>query len=197
MSISSVTELVESKVYALHNTFELNSQISAYSENARGSAPASCCLLVDDNTAMLLDTGTNALFSGDGFTYSHYHWGRHCDCVAEEAKSLDLQDVLAVFAERALYWTTTTDMSICVNKLEKLMDGLGVEVVAPTHGLPVTNLAVTMPKVRDGLIAEGDPELTAKKRRRGPIAAAGPWSARTCGVPIDRESIKKEKKPCR
>ena len=108
------------------------------------------------------DTGAKVLFPGDGFAYSHYHWDGHCGCVAEEAESLDLQDVLAVFAERALYWTTTTDMNIYVDKLEELMAELDVQVVAPTHGLPVTNLAVTMPKVRDGLIAEGDPELTEK-----------------------------------
>lgn len=107
------------------------------------------------------DTGENVLFPGDGFAYSHYHWDGHCGCVAEEADSLDLQDVLAVFAERALYWTTTTDMNIYVDKLEELMADLKVNVVAPTHGLPITNLAQTMPKVRDGLIAEGDPELLA------------------------------------
>lgn len=107
------------------------------------------------------DTATNTLFPGDGFAYSHYHWDGHCGKVAEEAESLDLQDVLAVFAERALYWTTTTDMNIYVDKLEALMAELDVKIVAPTHGLPVTNLAVTMPKVRDGLIAEGDQELMA------------------------------------
>jgi len=42
------------------------------------------------------------------------------------------------------------------------MSDLGVEVVAPTHGLPVTNIALTMPKVREGLIAEGDPEFAKK-----------------------------------
>ena len=106
------------------------------------------------------DTGANCLFPGDGFAYSHYHLDGHCGLLAEEATSLDLKDVLAVFAERALFWTTTTDMNIYVDKLEALMEDLGVEVVAPTHGLPITNLAVTMPKVRDGLIADGDPEMT-------------------------------------
>ena len=102
------------------------------------------------------DTGANTLFPGDGFAYSHYHWDGHCGRVAEEAESLDLKDVLAVFAERALYWTTTTDMNIYVDKLEELMDELKVEIVAPTHGLPVTDLAATMPKVREGLISEGN-----------------------------------------
>ena len=106
------------------------------------------------------ETGAKCLFPGDGFAYSHYHFDGHCGLLAEEATSLDLKDGLAVFAERALFWTTTTDMNIYVNKLEALMEELGVEVVAPTHGLPITDLDLIMPKVRDGLIADGDPEMT-------------------------------------
>ena len=111
------------------------------------------------------DTGAKCLFPGDGFAYSHYHLDGHCGLLAEEATSLDLKDVLAVFAARALYWTTTTDMNIYVDKLEALMEELGVDVVAPTHGLPITDLALTMPKVRDGLIADGDPEMTLGEAR--------------------------------
>jgi len=54
-----------------------------------------------------------------------------------------------------LYWTTTTDMNIYVDRLEELIADLHVEIVAPTHGLPVTDLAATMPKIREGLISEG------------------------------------------
>ncbi len=57
MSVSSITELAPGKVYALHNTFELDGQISAYPQSARGFAPANCYLLIDDDAAMLLDTG--------------------------------------------------------------------------------------------------------------------------------------------
>ena len=60
MSVSSVTELVAGKVYALHNTFELNGKISAYPEKARGFSPANCYLLIDEKAAMLLDTGYTA-----------------------------------------------------------------------------------------------------------------------------------------
>ena len=54
MSVSSVTELVAGKVYALHNTFELNGKISAYPEKARGFSPANCYLLIDEKAAMSL-----------------------------------------------------------------------------------------------------------------------------------------------
>lgn len=60
MSVSSITELAAGKVYALHNTFELNGRISAYPESARGFSPANCYLLIDDDAAMLLDTGYTA-----------------------------------------------------------------------------------------------------------------------------------------
>ncbi|MBT3351383.1 MAG: hypothetical protein HOC91_18040 [Nitrospinaceae bacterium] len=101
------------------------------------------------------DTGGRVLFPGDGFAYSHYHWDNHCGMVAEEAKSLDLVDVLAVFAERALFWTTFTDMNIYADKLEELLAELEVDVIAPTHGLPILDIPTTMPKVREGLIACG------------------------------------------
>ncbi len=98
------------------------------------------------------ETSGRVLFPGDGFAYSHYHTDGHCGLFAEEAKSLDLVDVLGVFAERALFWTTFTDMNVYADKLEELMDALGVRVVAPTHGLPIRDIARTMPKVREGLV---------------------------------------------
>jgi hypothetical protein len=72
------------------------------------------------------DTAERVLFPGDGFAYSHYHWDGHCGKVAEEAESLDLVDVSAVFAERALYWTTFTDMTIYADRLERLLAELDV-----------------------------------------------------------------------
>jgi flavorubredoxin len=99
------------------------------------------------------DDKTRTLFPGDGFAYSHYHWDGHCGLVAEEATSLDLADVSAVFAERALYWTTMVDMNLYVDRLVEVMKALDVQVVAPTHGLPVTDLPRTFPKIKDGLLA--------------------------------------------
>ncbi|MCY4384590.1 MAG: hypothetical protein OXE44_15745 [Nitrospinae bacterium] len=98
------------------------------------------------------ETKGRVLFPGDGFAYSHYHTDGHCGMFAEEATSLDLVDVLGVFAERALFWTTFTDMNIYADKLEELMAELNVEIVAPTHGLPIRDIAQTMPKVREGLV---------------------------------------------
>lgn len=99
------------------------------------------------------DSKHRVLFPGDGFAYSHYHWDGHCGMTAEEAQSLDLAETSAVFAERALFWTKFVDMAIYVDKLEELIDDLDVRLVAPTHGLPVTDIALTLPKIREGLLA--------------------------------------------
>lgn len=98
------------------------------------------------------DAGHRVLFPGDGFAYSHYHEDGHCGKVAEEAPSLDLPEMTALFAELALYWTRFVDLAPYITRLDELVfDELAVELVAPTHGLPITDLAATMPSIRDGL----------------------------------------------
>ena len=102
------------------------------------------------------DTRHKVLFPGDGFAYSHYHWDGHCGQTAEEAKSLDLIDVSAVFAERALYWTMFADMKVYVERLKLLLTELDVSIIAPTHGLPVLDLKKTVPLAMEGLLAGKD-----------------------------------------
>jgi hypothetical protein len=92
------------------------------------------------------------LFPGDGFAYSHYHEDGHCGLVAEEATSLDLQDTTAVFADLALWWTKWADMRNYCARLDHLMQQLDVKTVCPTHGLVITDVAKTMPKVKEGLL---------------------------------------------
>ncbi|MEK9661696.1 MAG: hypothetical protein VW644_08185 [Alphaproteobacteria bacterium] len=57
MSFSAITELAPGKVFALHNTFELDGQVSAYPHSARGYSTSNCYLLKEDDGAILLDTG--------------------------------------------------------------------------------------------------------------------------------------------
>ena len=57
MSYNSITELAEGRVFALHNTFPLDGRVSAYPISARGHAASNCYLLVEDDSALLLDTG--------------------------------------------------------------------------------------------------------------------------------------------
>jgi flavorubredoxin len=99
------------------------------------------------------ETRERVLFPGDGFAYSHYHEDGHCGLVAEEATSLDLPDVSAVFADLALFWTKFADMNVYCDRLDHLIERLGVKTIAPTHGLPITDVAATVPKVQEGLKA--------------------------------------------
>jgi flavorubredoxin len=97
------------------------------------------------------DTGSRCLFPGDGFAYSHYHQDGHCGLVAEEARSLDLGDVSAVFAEKALFWTKFVDMKPYIARMFDLIARLDVQLIAPTHGLPILDVAATVPLLMEGL----------------------------------------------
>lgn len=98
------------------------------------------------------ETRDRVLFPGDGFAYSHYHEDGHCGLVAEECPSLDLPDTTAVFADLALWWTKWADMRNYCERLDYLMNKLDVKIVCPTHGLVVTDVAKTMPQVKEGLL---------------------------------------------
>jgi TPP-dependent indolepyruvate ferredoxin oxidoreductase alpha subunit len=44
-------------------------------------------------------------------------------------------------------------MNVYCDRLDHLIDRLGVKIVAPTHGLPITDVKTTVPKVQEGLKA--------------------------------------------
>jgi TPP-dependent indolepyruvate ferredoxin oxidoreductase alpha subunit len=73
--------------------------------------------------------------------------------VAEEAISLDLPDMSSTFADLALFWTKFADMSAYCDRLDHLIERLGVKTIAPTHGPPITDVKATVPKVQEGLKA--------------------------------------------
>ena len=113
-------------------------------------------------TRWAFDTSRKVLFTGDGVAYSHYHAAGQCGRVAEEVPQLDLADMTALFGELAFFWTRFTDLEPYIERLDRLLfDELGVEIVAPTHGLPIVNPRATMSAVYNGF-------------RRGGVAPAGP-----------------------
>jgi hypothetical protein len=73
--------------------------------------------------------------------------------VAEETISLDLLDVWSTFADLALFWTKFADMTAYCDRLDHLIERLGVKTIAPTHGPPITDVKATVPKVQEGLKA--------------------------------------------
>lgn len=104
------------------------------------------------STRWVFDTATRTLFSGDGIAYSHYHEVGHCGSVAEEVPDLSLPEMTALFSELALYWTRFVDIEPYIERLDQLLfDELDVQILAPTHGLPVTDLPATLPAIREGL----------------------------------------------
>lgn len=116
------------------------------------------------------DDKEKVLFPGDGFAYSHYHEDGHCGLFAEEAISLNIPEVSAVFADRALFWTKFTDMKHYADRLEYLVNKLDARYIAPAHGLPIIDPAITFPKIKDGLLyGSSVPESGTET---GPIKAA-------------------------
>jgi flavorubredoxin len=125
-----------------------------------------------NTTLWAFDTSRRVLFPGDGFAYSHYHRDGHCGCLAEEADSLDIPDMTALFAELALHWTTFHDMTPFVRRLEQLvLEELEVEMIAPTHGLPIADVKGTLPKIIEGLFL-GSGAVSAEMAR-SPSAHGG------------------------
>lgn len=96
------------------------------------------------------DTTRGVLFPGDGFAYAHFHDEGHCGKTAEEAVNLPIPAMTKLFADAALYWTRFTDMEPYIQRLDACLAD-GVKLVAPTHGLPMTDVDRTMPGVRAGL----------------------------------------------
>lgn len=102
-------------------------------------------------TRWAFETSGRVLFPGDGFAYAHYHAAGQCGHLAEEADTLDLPDMTAMFAEAALYWTRFVDLDPYIDRLDLMIKELDVQVVAPTHGLPIADLDATMPRIRQGM----------------------------------------------
>jgi flavorubredoxin len=105
------------------------------------------------STLWALDGGQRVLFPGDGFAYSHYHEAGMCGKLAEEAGDLELAEMTSLFADLALYWTRFTDMRPYVEELQAKLEQWEVELIAPTHGLPIGDLRDTVPAVLDGLLS--------------------------------------------
>jgi flavorubredoxin len=102
-------------------------------------------------TRWFFDTKHHALFSGDGFAYSHYHGSGHCGKVAEEAPELALPEMIAVYSEKAFFWTQFVDIEPYISRLEWLLSNLDAQILAPTHGLPVLSIGKTLPELIAGL----------------------------------------------
>jgi flavorubredoxin len=106
------------------------------------------------------DDKEGVLFCGDGLGFGHYHEAEHCGKLTEEIPDLPIQELTGEFMEAALYWTRLKSAAPHVERLKRLIDiELDVQLIAPAHGSPIIDPAVTVPAILDGI------EAVAEKRR--------------------------------
>ncbi len=101
------------------------------------------------------DLRRRVLFPGDGFAFAHFHDADMCGHWTDEVQDLPVAEMTARFSENALYWTTMVVMDQFVAQLDRQLEDLGAQIVAPTHGLPIRDLEAVMPAIREGLRAGG------------------------------------------
>jgi flavorubredoxin len=114
---------------------------------------------LEPTTWVYFPEGTT-LFVGDGFAYMHEHNEGHCGKVAEEAPTLDIEAFTAMFAEAALFWTRYTSMGPVIEYLDEFLSRHPCSVIAPGHGLPITDPATMMPRIRQGLLLGAAGQVT-------------------------------------
>lgn len=96
-------------------------------------------------------TAQRTLFTSDGFAFAHHHRADQCGRTTEELPDLDIAELGELFIDAALPWTRFVDLAPVIVRLEELIAALDVRVVAPSHGLPSTDVAAILPKVVAGL----------------------------------------------
>jgi flavorubredoxin len=88
-----------------------------------------------------------ALFSADGFAYAHHHRAGQCGQTANELPELDISELAHIFYHFALPWIQLTDMDPYIQRIETLLRDLDVQLLAPAHGPPVTEVGVALPEL--------------------------------------------------
>lgn len=103
------------------------------------------------STRWFFDTARRVLLPGDGFAFSHFHEDAACGRFAEEAPQVDVSGGMAHFAAAAFHWTQFVEIEPYVARLNAILAELEPLRVAPSHGLPITQPEVTMPRVIEGM----------------------------------------------
>jgi flavorubredoxin len=98
-------------------------------------------------------TEQRTLFSADGFAFAHYHEAAQCGMTAEEVPQLDIGEMGSVINFYALPWMQVLDTEPYVQAIAEMLDERQVEIVASTHGLPITELDRVMPQIYEGMRA--------------------------------------------
>ena len=108
------------------------------------------------STQWLVVPELGALFTGDGFSFAHYHRAGQCGRVASELPELDVSGLGQLFIEVALHWLRFVDPEVYVEALGRCLDEHDVTFIGPTHGLPITDVPQIMPHIYEGLRRAAD-----------------------------------------
>ena len=103
-------------------------------------------------TRWAFDTRRRVLFAGDGCSFSHEHDPRHCGHLTEDVPDLDIPAQMALFAIAAFNWVEYVDIEPYLERIDELVfEELDVQLIAQTHGLPISDPRATLPKVNEAL----------------------------------------------
>lgn len=98
------------------------------------------------------DTSSRALFTGDGFSFTHHFHGEHeCGKAAEEIDDLPIEEFTAVYGEAAFWWSRFADLDPVIEAIAAVIRERDVSMIGPSHGCPIVDPEATVPKVIDGM----------------------------------------------
>jgi flavorubredoxin len=98
------------------------------------------------------DTASKTLFTGDGYSFSHYHEDGACGHLVEEIEDFDIPPSLSRFSDAAFYWSNFVDVETVIARLDEVvLDELDTRLIAPAHGLPIGDPVATVPHIKEGL----------------------------------------------
>lgn len=103
---------------------------------------------------------SGVLFTADGFCYTHrpelddedpLHFPGECGLTTDELSEPIRVESAAFYAGSAIYWARfANDADLVYDRVNRLVDELGVKIVAPTHGNVITNVKEVAPIIRAG-----------------------------------------------
>jgi hypothetical protein len=97
------------------------------------------------------DERRRVLFPGNGFASLHYHEVGQCGLLAQEAPPRSTCPGRLPSSPTSPCSGLSSLRSTRISTRSRRCNGLVVELIAPTHGLPIADVAGTFPRVREGL----------------------------------------------
>jgi flavorubredoxin len=105
------------------------------------------------NTMWAYDERSGCLFVGDALAYSHEHGSGECTLVSEELPQQPSVAQIGVINDAALYFTRYVDLEPYFARLDEVMAEHPTRLIAPAHGGVISDPAVLVPTIKDGMRA--------------------------------------------